>query len=93
MGVLNPSSQLIFSPNPSSQLINLLKSQPNIREFWPIPKSQLISVKQSQVPAIFKGQSQLPANGHQDPHTPVESRALIYCPDPPLSCVLIRHMC
>ncbi len=48
MGVLNPSPQLIFSPNPSSQLLKFLQSQPIIREFWQIPKSQLILGKQSQ---------------------------------------------
>ncbi len=53
MGVSNPSSQLILSPNPSSQLLKFLQSEPNIREFWPISKSQLILEKQSQLPAIF----------------------------------------
>ena len=41
-GVPNPSSQLIFTLNPSSQLLKFLQSQTNIRELWPIPKSQLI---------------------------------------------------
>ncbi len=66
-GVPNPSSQLIFNLNPSSQLHEFLQSQPDIREFWPIPKSQLILGKQSQFPAIFDGQAQVPVNGHQDP--------------------------
>ncbi len=67
-GVPNPSSQLIFSPNPSSQLLEFLQSQPIIRHFLQIPKSQLFLGKQSQFPAIYEGQSQVPVNGHQDPH-------------------------
>ncbi len=51
--------------------VNFLQFQPNIHKFWPIQKSQLFLGKQSQIPAIFKGQSQLPANGHQDPHVVV----------------------
>ena len=68
-GVPDPSSQLIFRPNPSSQLLHFLQSQSIIREFGQIPKSQLILGKQSQFPAIFEGQSQVPVIGHQDPHT------------------------
>ncbi len=67
MGVPNPSSQLIFSQNPSSQLLEFLQSQLIIRKFRQIPKSQLIFGNKSQFPAIFKGQSHVPVNGHQDP--------------------------
>ncbi len=66
-GVPNPSSQLIFSPNPGSQLLNFLKSQSNILECLPIRKYQLILGKQSQFSASCEGQSQVPVNRHQDP--------------------------
>ena len=48
-----------FYPKSQFQLLIFLPSQPNIREFWPIPKSPLILGKQSQFPASLEGQSQL----------------------------------
>ena len=74
-GIPNPSSQLIFRTNPSSQLSVFLTIPVTFR---PIRKSQQILGKESQLPVIFWGQSQLPFNGHLDPHLHIESSCNIF---------------
>ncbi len=49
-----PQSQFPVNFQPKSQLLHFLQSQPNICEFWSIPKSQLILQKQSRFPAILR---------------------------------------
>ncbi len=76
-----PVPSYFFVPNPNSQLLEFLQSQPNVREFWPIPNSQLIFGKQSQFTAIFEGQSKVPVNRPQDPPQATPKRWQSYTPN------------